>query len=942
VTQVPFRYGASFVDKATGLRFEMHHPASRPDRWRAYVEGATHAFARHGIAGAGNLRELTPPDDVTLFYVGVDPDDRVVAGGRCRGPLDDAEAAQVLDDMSASSEIDALRDAAGTKGAYGVVELKGAWRSDALGMDHRIFPVLVRLAVLSAEWMGAELMLLSSADRWATALEQHGLVPMGTEPTPYPDDRYRTMLYSLHRPRYGRTVAPQQAQELREAAEQLHRSPDPADVGWRPVILDVARRGDRQILANLRADPGMETLDLVERQQAELEQLLPSPDRELLDEPTRHVYYPWRRTVVHTLGPRAFRAVRLDRNRNRITRTEQERLHRQRIGVVGLSAGHWAAATIVLEGLCGELRLADFDHIELTNLNRLPATVLDLGMNKTIVAARRMAEIDPYLPVHIAPTGLSPDNVEEFVAGLDVIVEECDDISMKLMVREVARRHRVPVVMETSDRGLLDVERFDQEPDRPVFHGLLDGVTSADMGSMTTSEKVPHVLRIVDGSQTSARTAASMAEVGRTLSTWPQLGSDVTLGGATVATTVRRLGLGEPVPSGRVRIDLEAAIVSLESPERPVVPPGADAVPSLPPTPEDPLLAIAHAAVLAPSGGNVQPWRLELSPDALRLELDRSKTTGMDVRYRGSYVALGAAVFNARVAAAAAGRLGDVTYFPDGPTSDVVAKLALGSGSDPELAAMYTAMLARCANRRLGEPVPLDLALAARLGTAVTSEGGTLHLVTDPGRIAECAQVLGACERIRFLTPRLHQEMMSELRWPGEDSTVGIDVRTLELSDSDLAKMSVIRRTDVVALLERWDVGDALGDNARTAVRASSALAVVTVPNASPAAYLRGGSAVERLWIVAQQAGMGVQPVSPVFVFAVQEADFETLGGSRWAAELHALSTQFRATVGLGSETALALVLRLSHVPPPSVRSTRLPLDAVLRRSGPQEPVLRS
>jgi hypothetical protein len=31
--------------------------------------------------------------------------------------------------------------------------------------------------------------------------------------------------------------------------------------------------------------------------------------------------------------------------------------------------------------------------------------------------------------------------------------------------------------METSDRGVLDVERFDLEPDRPIFHGLLPGCT---------------------------------------------------------------------------------------------------------------------------------------------------------------------------------------------------------------------------------------------------------------------------------------------------------------------------------------------------------------------------------------------------------------------------------------------------------------------------------
>ena len=39
--------------------------------------------------------------------------------------------------------------------------------------------------------------------------------------------------------------------------------------------------------------------------------------------PLRWAYYPWRRAVVGVLGPRGFRTVRLDRNRNLITADEQ-------------------------------------------------------------------------------------------------------------------------------------------------------------------------------------------------------------------------------------------------------------------------------------------------------------------------------------------------------------------------------------------------------------------------------------------------------------------------------------------------------------------------------------------------------------------------------------------------------------------------------------------
>ena len=61
------------------------------------------------------------------------------------------------------------------------------------------------------------------------------------------------------------------------------------------------------------------------------------------------MYYLWRRTIVHVLRSLAFRRLQLDRNRNMITADEQDRLGRQRIGVVGLSVGHVVAHTLAAE-----------------------------------------------------------------------------------------------------------------------------------------------------------------------------------------------------------------------------------------------------------------------------------------------------------------------------------------------------------------------------------------------------------------------------------------------------------------------------------------------------------------------------------------------------------------------------------------------------------------
>ncbi len=927
-----YRYGSSFVDPTSGLRWEAHHPATRPDRWQEYLDGAVREYERYGLAELIDREALHRADGVSVFFVGLGGDGRIAAGFRCHGPLDDVAASRALSEMATSPEAPRLIEFVREAVPHGVIEIKGAWRSASGNGTHVVADAIVRCIIHALQWLGAEVALAAVREGLQPLATLTGARRVGTEGSAFPSEEYRTILMAWYRSDFGPRVRPDQATLIRAESEQLRAGPPAGtEVGWRPVVLDARRRSDRQILANLRADPAVDVVEVAARQRRELRQILPAPGPELLDEPTRHVYYPWRRVVVHMLGPRAFPVVRLDRNRNRITGAEQDRLRARRVGVVGLSAGHAVATTLALGGLCGELRLADFDHVELTNMNRLPAAVFEIGINKAVLCARRVAEVDPYLPVHVYPGGLDGGSVEAFVAGVDVLVEECDAIDMKLLVREVARRHRIPVLMETSDRGLLDVERFDREPDRPILHGLVPGVTAASLAALPVAEKLPYVLDIVDAGQTSARGAASLAEIGRTLSTWPQLAGDVVLGGATAAAAVRRLGLGEPLPSGRVRIDVDAMLDTLSSPPDPRrrewPPPPPDPVP---PDADEPVTVMAHAASLAPSGGNAQPWRFVAGAGHLSIELDRRRTSTMDVQWRGSYVAIGAALFNARTAAAARSRLGPVSLFSEGPRSDVVATVTLGDGSDAELAALYPGVLDRRTNRRRGTRQPLDLDLAARLAAAAEAEGARLHLVTGDDDLAALAEELGRSERVRFLTERLHQEMIGELRWPGDDLATGIDVRTLELEAAEAAALEVARRPDVMRLLEQWDAGQALGDNARRAVHASSAVAVVTVPEASPACYVRGGAAVERVWVTAQAAGLSVQPVSPVHVFAVDDADFAMLGGERWAAELQAQSARFRELVDLAPTEAVALVLRLDHAPPPLVRSQRLPLDQVL------------
>lgn len=693
-------------------------------------------------------------------------------------------------------------------------------------------------------------------------------------------------------------------------------------------ILSEENVQDRNLLEELRADPRIEFVDRWRQQVETARQLRPSLEVRPTNGPTYWAYYPWRRAVVSVLGAQDFRRVRLDRNRNLITADEQEILGALRIGIIGLSAGHAIAYTLAIQGLCGELRLADFDRLELTNLNRVPASVFDIGLNKATLAARRIAELDPYLPVRVLSSGMTSDNIGEFLDELDIVVEECDSLDMKVIVREAARIRGIPVLMATSDRGLVDIERFDVEPERPILHGLLGNVDIVKLSTLDSRAKVPHVLRMLDAASLSARGAASLVEVGHTLSTWPQLAGDVAVGATAIAEAIRRIGLGEELPSGRVRIDVASALERLSEPSPPTVEYPSelevnDSPPELSEDNADVVGRMAAAAIRAPSAGNAQPWHLEKHEDSIAIRLAPKHTSAVDIGFRASAVAVGAAAYNARVAAAACGTLGSVEFSNGDGESPLNAVIRLTGGEDHDLARLHRPMLLRETNRHRGTAGPFDGGTIRSLESATRREGARLHLLTNRHEIDQAAAILAATDRIRYLTPQLHEEMVAELRWPGDQyPESGIDVRSLELDGGDLATLDILQRPDVMACLARWNAGMALGDDSLKRVLASSALAVVTVQGRTLTDYARGGSALEAIWIIGEERGFAVQPVSPLFLYAHNQEELRLLSAP-FTPLLYRLQRDFRELAGTRPDESQVIMLKFSQAPPASVRSRR-------------------
>lgn len=748
---------------------------------------------------------------------------------------------------------------------------------------------------------------------------------------------------------------------------------------YRPEFYRIANTAERQAFERLLSDERVYVYDELRDQLKELiksrnpkRKLTPAEYDELI---TKHlgnipaeeygvwVYYPWSGRLVHMLDEIEFVELRTSANRNKITIAERERLATKKVGVIGLSVGQSVSLTLALERGCGELRIADFDTLELNNLNRIRTGVHNLGLLKTYAVAREIAEIDPYFKVVPYNEGITQENIHGFFTDggkLDLVIDECDGVNIKILCRIKARELDVPVLMEASDRGTVDVERFDLEPDRPIIHGWLEGLTlDFDVINKlkTAEEKLPYMLPISGLDTLSPRMKASMVEIEQTITTWPQLASAVAMGGAITADTCRRIFLNQFTDSGRYFIDLEQLIPDTR--EKPVIDYklheepldeeymaryAEEAMSQIAPTgylpPAGTLQVILEAARQAPSAGNNQPWKWYNTHNGLFLFHDRIRSvTFGDFEDIASYIALGSAVENLELEAYRQGVGVEVTPFPIGNKKLVAVIQFTGQAKkdglfEPEeLAACITT---RHTNRNLGKRVPLSEKSLLHLKSAVSSISGAELLIKDSDTdLDELADIMSCAERLRMLHPEGHYEFYNkEVRWDDEHSRTtsdGIDISTLDVKPSEVVGLKLVKDPRVVELLAEWRAGTGLETLARKAISSASAVGLILMPEFSHLNYFLGGRAVERMWLAATNEDIAIQPMMAATLHFARLEHGNGDGLSDFIKEEFTILRQrFEKLIPEVTGKGEIFLFRLSKAEKPKVMSYRLPINNIV------------
>ncbi|WP_199121543.1 Rv1355c family protein [Pedobacter sp. ASV28] len=685
---------------------------------------------------------------------------------------------------------------------------------------------------------------------------------------------------------------------------------------YKPLLFRLNQAEDCKRFEELLATtPNVQVFDTIQEQVAELMRCInPSivflPPTELqnavkqkfstgpIEEYGVWAYYPWAGKLVHLLDEPEFSIVRTNRNKHKITDKEQALLSTKKIGVMGLSVGQSVSLTLAMERGFGELRIADFDALDLSNINRIRTGVYNIGVPKTVIVAREIAEIDPFLKVVCFHEGITESNINDFLTGngkLDLLIDECDSFDIKINARKTAKQLGIPVLMEGSDRGTIDIERFDLEKDRPILHGMVEHLDMERYKSLTTlDERVPYITAVTGLETLSPRMKASGVELMATISTWPQLASAVTYGGGITADLSRKILLDQLKISGRFFLDLDELISDPPAIAKAQPLPHASKTPlnsedfssfiiknnlsakqkeSIPLS-EQQLLSLIEAAKQAPSGGNNQPWHWHYQDGQLHLFLDESSALAyLDPQFISSYISIGAAIENLLLAASAQHLKVNWHFTPQyAPTHIALFNFYDGHSPSEQELLLEKQISLRHTNRKITPKQEIGAEQFEYL-TKLTEqvEGARLKFVTDPEKIKTLAAISTQTDLLRMFIPEAYEDFITrEMRWTIDEAKStedGIGIHTLDLSNTDQVGIRLLKDERMVRFLQEINGGSGFKRLSMQQFMSSSAIGLISMPAHDAVSLISCGIAAEKLWLGATSLDLKIHPINVPLIF---------------------------------------------------------------------------
>ncbi|WP_462322597.1 HesA/MoeB/ThiF family protein [Halochromatium sp.] len=151
----------------------------------------------------------------------------------------------------------------------------------------------------------------------------------------------------------------------------------------------------------------------------------------------------------------------------------QQRLGQASVLIVGLGGLGSAVSMYLAAAGVGRLLLADFDAVDLSNLQRqLLHNSERIGWTKVDSAVATLSALNPHCELVPIKRSLSPTRLAELSTEVDLIIDASDNFQTRYAVNAVCVQAGIPLVSGAAIRAEGQVAVFSGRPGDPCYHCL--------------------------------------------------------------------------------------------------------------------------------------------------------------------------------------------------------------------------------------------------------------------------------------------------------------------------------------------------------------------------------------------------------------------------------------------------------------------------------------
>ncbi len=584
------------------------------------------------------------------------------------------------------------------------------------------------------------------------------------------------------------------------------------------------------------------------------------------------------------------------RNIGLLTRAEQAKLKKSKIAIAGMGGvGGLHLITMVRSGV-GNFHISDFDVFEPVNVNRqYGANTACFGKPKLDVMKEEALLINPDLEIKAFPDGIHPDNIDDFLDGVDVVLDGldffCFDIRRQLFNR--AREKGVYVVtagpMGFSSALLIFAPNQGMEFDE--YFNIVENMSSEEKSlsfALGLSPKATHI-KYMDFS-----TVDLKQQAGPSLNVSCQICAGMA-GTEALRIILNRKGLkpvpyyvqfdpflmklkrgklyfGNRNPIQRMKMGIVKKKIQSGKNSSPVHIPEIPQISSMErtPLPNTALRYLVMAGIQAPSGDNAQPWKFSITDRQISILVDPDADHSFfNVNQIASITACGAAVENIKVAASLFGVEPEIEFTDD--VSGIGARLQFKAMDHVQKDPLHEAIWKRHTNRTMFCRESFSSTVRCRIDDIISGfPGVALHVVTQRDDLKKLAKIVYTIDRIRTEHRSLHAHLMKMIRFSPdavEKTGDGLPLKNLQAGLAGEVFLKIAKPWAVMNVLNKAGIGRMVALHSYRGIIHSSVAMLLTVEGRRNKDFFMGGRALERVWLELTRQEYHVQPMTASTLF---------------------------------------------------------------------------